>query len=207
MIWFHPSLFSQVLWVLGKWLTCDLPVLFFWVSVSRLMSFLPFPNLWSILQGPVKGTFPRGPLLALPVGMSTLSDLPKLFVCFLGPNDLFTWPANKLSTVLEILNKNVSRHPLTMIFCSSPLTSSLEQSSTGYVVVFLLLYVPDFHSLLRSHLLPTCAAPLILRRCVAPGWGPKKGLCFFPDILSGWICVCGQVTSPLKSSGAPLLHF
>lgn len=97
------------------------------------------------------------------------------WLCFLCSADLLTWPTSKPSAVFEILYKNVSRHP-TRQWYSAPALSSSEQPSARHEVV--LFYVLDSHSLLKSRLSPTCAVLLML--CVAPGWGPKKGLCFFP---------------------------
>ena len=125
------------------------------------------------------------------------------WLCFLCSADLLTWPTSKPSAVFEILYKNVSRHPTIQRY-SAPAISSSEQSSTRHEVG--LFCVLDSRSLLKSHLSPARAVLLIL--CVAPGWGPKKGLCFLPCTpphLLLDLCL-GQVTSPLEGSRIPFLY-
>lgn len=198
MTWFHPSILPQAP---GFW------------KKSSLRASLPFsPGCLSLvwcLSHPFLTSDPsfKAQSLSIPPHWLLQWEYPTFlwlpWLCFLCSADLLSWPTSKPSAVFEILYKNVSRHP-TIQWYSAPALSSSEQSSTRHEVV--LFCVLDSHSLLQSHLSPARAVLLIL--CVAPGWGPKKGLCFFPCTLPHPLLdLClGQATSPLEGSRIPFLY-
>lgn len=128
-MWFLPSLLSQALWLLGKWLNHDL--LSFSSGFLSLVWCISFLLLISDPSCKAKSLSPRVSHWLLQGEYLTFLWLPLTLYLF----PLSWWPIYLTCPYIFCINKNVSWDPRTVTFSSSSGLSSSEQSPTRPAVV------------------------------------------------------------------------